>query len=100
QLGDAHARADHSGREQGERNHPGSHGICSFLLVQKTRAAPCEFRYAKPQCVTKYRKMGSEQITGYGDKTMSAVPNHALRQLRAGKLAIGLGVNQARTVGI
>src|SRR5919108_2559728 len=28
------------------------------------------------------------------------VPNHALRQLRAGKLAIGLGVNQARTVGI
>ena len=31
---------------------------------------------------------------------MSAVPNHALRQLRAGKLAIGLGVNQARTVGI
>ena len=27
-------------------------------------------------------------------------PNHALRQLRAGKLAIGLGVNQARTVGI
>ncbi|MGH8691830.1 MAG: HpcH/HpaI aldolase family protein [Burkholderiales bacterium] len=31
---------------------------------------------------------------------MSAVPNHALRQLRAGKLAIGLGVSQARTVGI
>jgi 2-keto-3-deoxy-L-rhamnonate aldolase RhmA len=31
---------------------------------------------------------------------MSVVPNHALRQLRAGKLAIGLGVNQARTVGI
>jgi 2-keto-3-deoxy-L-rhamnonate aldolase RhmA len=31
---------------------------------------------------------------------MNAVPNHALRQLRAGKLAIGLGVNQARTVGI
>jgi 4-hydroxy-2-oxoheptanedioate aldolase len=31
---------------------------------------------------------------------MSTVPNHALRQLRAGKLAIGLGVNQARTVGI
>ena len=30
----------------------------------------------------------------------TAVPNHALRQLRAGKLAIGLGVNQARTVGI
>ena len=31
---------------------------------------------------------------------MSAVPNHALRQLRAGKLAIGLGLNQARTVSI
>jgi 2-keto-3-deoxy-L-rhamnonate aldolase RhmA len=28
------------------------------------------------------------------------VPNHALRQLRAGKLAIGLGLHQARTVGI
>ena len=25
---------------------------------------------------------------------MSVVPNHALRQLRAGKLAIGLGVPQ------
>ena len=31
---------------------------------------------------------------------MSAVPNHALRQLRAGKLAIGMGVHQARTVAI
>jgi 2-keto-3-deoxy-L-rhamnonate aldolase RhmA len=31
---------------------------------------------------------------------MTAVPNHALRQLRAGKLAIGLGVAQARTVSI
>src|SRR5262245_44006510 len=31
---------------------------------------------------------------------MSLVPNHALRQLRAGKLAIGLGLNQARTVSI
>src|ERR671918_1790029 len=31
---------------------------------------------------------------------MTAVPNHALRQLRAGRLAVGLGVNQARTVGI
>jgi len=31
---------------------------------------------------------------------MSAIPNHALRQLRAGKLAIGLGVQQARTVNI
>ena len=30
----------------------------------------------------------------------ASVPNHALRQLRAGKLAIGLGVNQARTVSI
>ena len=29
---------------------------------------------------------------------MSTVPNHALRQLRAGKLAIGLGLRQARTV--
>ena len=29
---------------------------------------------------------------------MTAVPNHALRQLRAGKLAIGLGLRQARTV--
>ena len=29
---------------------------------------------------------------------MSAVPNHALRQLRAGKLAIGVGLRQARTV--
>ncbi len=28
---------------------------------------------------------------------MSTVPNHALRQLRAGKLAIGLGLRQART---
>ena len=28
----------------------------------------------------------------------TAVPNHALRQLRAGKLAIGLGLRQARTV--
>ncbi len=31
---------------------------------------------------------------------MTAVPNHALRQLRAGKLAIGLGLRQARTVDI
>jgi 2-keto-3-deoxy-L-rhamnonate aldolase RhmA len=31
---------------------------------------------------------------------MSLVPNHALRQLRAGKLAIGLGVRSARTVDI
>ena len=31
---------------------------------------------------------------------MSVVPNHALRQLRAGKLAIGLGVRSARTVDI
>ena len=31
---------------------------------------------------------------------MSTVPNHALRQLRAGKLAIGLGLRQARTVDI
>ncbi len=31
---------------------------------------------------------------------MSTVPNHALRQLRAGRLAVGMGVNQARTVGI
>lgn len=29
---------------------------------------------------------------------MALVPNHALRQLRAGKLAIGLGLRQARTV--
>jgi len=32
--------------------------------------------------------------------SMSTVPNHALRQLRAGKLAIGLGVRNARTVDI
>lgn len=31
---------------------------------------------------------------------MSIIPNHALRRLRAGKLAIGLGVHSARTVGI
>src|SRR3954465_5207753 len=31
---------------------------------------------------------------------MAAVPNHALRQLRAGKLPLGLGVNLARTVNI
>jgi len=31
---------------------------------------------------------------------MSTVPNHALRQLRAGKLAAGLGVRNARTVDI
>jgi 2-keto-3-deoxy-L-rhamnonate aldolase RhmA len=31
---------------------------------------------------------------------MSVVPNHALRNLRAGKLAIGLGLRQARTVDI
>src|SRR5882672_7564775 len=31
---------------------------------------------------------------------MSIVPNHCLRQLRAGKLAIGLGVRSARTVDI
>ncbi|MGQ0546491.1 MAG: HpcH/HpaI aldolase family protein [Betaproteobacteria bacterium] len=31
---------------------------------------------------------------------MSAVPNHALRQLRAGKLAIGLGIAKARGVDI
>ncbi|MEW6688597.1 MAG: aldolase/citrate lyase family protein [Pseudomonadota bacterium] len=29
---------------------------------------------------------------------MSTVPNHTLRQLRAGKLAIGVGLRQARTV--
>jgi len=29
-----------------------------------------------------------------------AVPNHALRQLRAGKLAVGLGLNLARTVNV
>ena len=31
---------------------------------------------------------------------MSVVPNHALRQMRAGKLAIGMGVRQARTVDV
>ena len=31
---------------------------------------------------------------------MATVPNHALRQLRAGKLAIGMGLRQARTVDI
>lgn len=31
---------------------------------------------------------------------MAAVPNHAKRQLREGKLAIGLGLRQARTVDI
>lgn len=31
---------------------------------------------------------------------MSTVPNHALRQLRAGRLAIGMGLRQARTVDI
>ena len=31
---------------------------------------------------------------------MDAFPNHALRQLREGKLAIGLGVHSARTAGI
>ena len=31
---------------------------------------------------------------------MSVVPNHALRQLRAGKLAIGMGIRQSRTVDI
>jgi 2-keto-3-deoxy-L-rhamnonate aldolase RhmA len=31
---------------------------------------------------------------------MTTIPNHALRQLRAGKLAIGLGVRNARTVDI
>jgi 2-keto-3-deoxy-L-rhamnonate aldolase RhmA len=31
---------------------------------------------------------------------MSTVPNHTLRQLRAGKIAIGLGVRSARTVEI
>ena len=31
---------------------------------------------------------------------MSTVPNHTLRQLREGKLAIGLGLRQARTVDI
>jgi len=31
---------------------------------------------------------------------VSTVPNHTLRQLRAGKLAIGLGLRQARTVDI
>ncbi len=31
---------------------------------------------------------------------MSTVPNHALRQLRVGKLAVGLGLRQARTVDI
>ena len=31
---------------------------------------------------------------------MSAVANHALRQMRAGRLAIGLGLRQARTVDI
>jgi 2-keto-3-deoxy-L-rhamnonate aldolase RhmA len=31
---------------------------------------------------------------------MSTVPNHALRLLRAGKLAVGMGVNIARTVNI
>ena len=31
---------------------------------------------------------------------MSAVPNHCLRQLRAGKLAIGLGLRNARTVDV
>jgi 2-keto-3-deoxy-L-rhamnonate aldolase RhmA len=31
---------------------------------------------------------------------VAAVPNHALRQLRAGKLAVGLGVQFARTVNV
>src|SRR3954447_15865763 len=31
---------------------------------------------------------------------MNSVPNHALRELRAGKVAIGLGLRQARTVDV
>src|SRR3954467_15417343 len=31
---------------------------------------------------------------------MKSVPNHALRELRAGKVAIGLGLRQARTVDV
>src|SRR5213075_810374 len=31
---------------------------------------------------------------------MTSVPNHALRELRAGKVAIGLGLRQARTVDV
>ena len=31
---------------------------------------------------------------------MSTVPNHALKQLRAGKLAVGVGLRQARTVDV
>src|SRR5689334_19764918 len=34
------------------------------------------------------------------EASMSTVPNYALRQLRAGKLAVGMGVNIARTVNI
>jgi hypothetical protein len=34
------------------------------------------------------------------ENAVSTVPNHALRQLRAGKLAVGLGLRQARTVDI
>src|SRR5258708_10341527 len=42
----------------------------------------------------------SGETGGYHSPMTSSVPNHALRQLRAGKLAIGLGLNLARTVNV
>src|SRR5262245_11470053 len=48
---------------------------------------PCGGRRSRPHSVHERRKCMS-----------TVVPNHALRQLRAGKLAIGMGLRQARTV--
>src|SRR6185436_17930342 len=52
-----------------------------------------------PGAVAQAHRRG-EDSAGIREIPVATVPNHALRQLRAGKLAIGLGVNLARTVNI
>src|SRR4029077_20376387 len=57
------------------------------LVPCYSASTPCGRQRFRPDSVHERRKCMS-----------TVVPNHALRQLRAGKLAIGLGLRQARTV--
>src|SRR5258708_10785117 len=58
-----------------------------FPAISRSRSATCHLSH-------------SGETGGYHSPMTSSVPNHALRQLRAGKLAIGLGLNLARTVNV
>src|SRR5258708_34622194 len=69
------------------RGRPPARCLSLFPAIWRRRSAPCHLSH-------------SGETGGYHSPMPSSVPNHALRQLRAGKLAIGLGLNLARTVNV